>query len=393
MAGHPWHIGSILLLTALLVGAELAGRPDAVVASAGPGSPSTTVDTATAKWAWVVSRKAQGSWTPARKDRGNSSGDANVVTYQGAAGWYIVKFPGVAPDTGETGSVLVSTLGTQPRICASDDWYVVGDQVNVTVRCFTRTGVPADSTFVVNWLTAAGMGGRLAYARNFSPTSNCGTPQERYDSRGGGISNCPVTDDPKLVDAARVRMPGLASKRGSVQVSAIARRNTDPSVISIGVCDLIRFLPARNLTDDVHVQDQEWVDLRCYEPGGQAQIYRRHYVWFMQGLGMKGVSRHNVAYLFAARPKAKTYRPDSRFSYSSAGKTMRITRSGPGSYTVALPGMPPGGSAQVTPYGRQPRSCVIASIERSTAPQRVAVRCFDLVGHRKDTKFTLAYAK
>ncbi|MFO7532140.1 MAG: hypothetical protein R6W93_06730 [Candidatus Limnocylindrales bacterium] len=392
MASRPRHIGSALLIAALLLGTEPIAQPVDVSASTRSAA-SPRPAAATAKWAWVVSRKLSGSWIPARHDRGNSSGDANTVTHQGSPGWYIVALPSAAPGGGETGSVLVSTLGTQPRICAPGGWDLVGGQVNVTVRCFTLSGTPANATFVMNWLTATGTGGRLAYAHNFSPTSNCGSPQQAYASRGGSISNCPITDDAALFDAARLRIPGLASNRGSVQVSAASQRATDPNVVSAGVCDLVRFYPARDLTNDADFADHEWVDLRCYEPDGDTEVYRRHYVWFMEGLGMKGIVRKNVAYLFASKPTASSYAPDRRHRYSSAGTAGRVSRLGTGSYVATLPGMPLGGSAQVTALGKQARHCVVTSIERTALPQRVGVRCFDLSGQRRDTKFTLAYAR
>jgi hypothetical protein len=394
MASHPWHIGSALLIAALLLVTEPSVQP--VEAAASTRSAATPRPAAaTARWGWVASRKLSGSWIPAKHDRGNSGGETNTITHQGSPGWYIVTLPGVAPGSGETGSVLVSPLGKQPRICAPGDWDAIGDQVNVTVRCFTLSGTPANATFVMNWLAASGAGGRLAYARNFSPTSNCGSPQQAYGSRGGSISNCPITDDAALAGGARLRIPGLASNGGTVQVSAIARRATDEpnEPVSAGICDLLRFLPARDVTGDAGFADHEWVDLRCYEPDGDIQIYRRHYVWFMDGLGMKGIVRKNVAYLLASKPAAVSYTPDRRHRYSSAGKAGRVTRLGTGSYVATLPGMPLGGSAQVTALGGQARHCVVTSIERTALPQRVGVRCFDLSGQRRDAKFTLAYAR
>jgi hypothetical protein len=108
---------------------------------------------------------------------------------------------------------------------------------------------------------------------------------------------------------------------------------------------------------------------------------------------MKGIVRKNVAYLLAGKPKATSYVPERRFRYSSAGQAGRLTRLRTGSYVATLPGMPLGGSAQVTALGRQARHCVVTSIERTTLPQRVGVRCFDLAGQARDTKFTLAYAR
>jgi hypothetical protein len=214
MPSRTRHIGSALLIAALLLGAELIVQPVDVAASTRPAATPRPA-AATATWAWVVSHKLNGSWIPARHDCGNSSGEANTITHRGSPGWYIVALPGVAPGSGETRSVLVSTLGRQPRTCAAGGWDVVGDQVNVTVRCFTRLGTPANATFVL------------------------------------------------------------------------------------------------------------------------------------------------IA----------------------------------GSYVATLPGMPLGGSAQVTPLGRQARHCVVSSIERTALSQRVGVRCFDLSGQPRGAKFTLAYAR
>jgi hypothetical protein len=69
-----------------------------------------------------------------------------------------------------------------------------------------------------------------------------------------------------------------------------------------------------------------------------------------------------------------------------------VTRTGTGAYAVRLPGMPKGGSAQVSAFGAKARHCVVASI-RHTAPQIVGVRCFDFSGNLADAKFTLSYAR
>jgi hypothetical protein len=104
-----------------------------------------------------------------------------------------------------------------------------------------------------------------------------------------------------------------------------------------------------------------------------------------------------VAYVFANRPRAASYAPSAAFSYSSDGGTNEVTRLGVGRYVVKLPGMPKGGSAQVSAYlgtGTSAlRHCVVSRIETSALPQRVAVRCFNKAGNLVDAKFTLAYAR
>jgi hypothetical protein len=353
----------------------------AVIALVGPWG-ARSVAAATAKWAWVVVRQSSGDYVPRARDRGNSEGSAVSVTDLAGlfgAGVYGISFDGVGT---AHGIVLVSTLGTGARMCQADSWDITNDDVSVLIVCYDRAGAPSRATFIVNWLAGEGTGGRLAYARNFSPTSNCGKPADIYHSLGGAISVCPLQGS-----QAEIRIEQLGSSRGTAQVSATTRRATSGDVPSAGYCGVIAFYAARNLTRD------EWVDAQCFESDGSPQIYREHDVWFMQGLGMKGVDRTNVAYLLADRQKSSSYVPDHAYAYSSAHKDARVRRQGKGRYLVTLPGMPKGGSAQVTPYGRAQRRCVIASISTRSLPQQVGVRCFDGQGDPRDSAFTLAYAK
>lgn len=361
------RIGLVAGLLASLVGAS-------------PVSGGIPLPEATAAWAWMVVRDAAADVSRA-PDRwsGNSTGATNSVNHI-TTGEYLLTFPGVQA---ASGNVLVSTLGPDPKICVAADWSNAGGSELVDVRCFTRTGSPTNGTFIVNWIAASGVGGRLAYGHNFSPTSNCGTPVEQYVSNGSTISTCPAADG-----VARWKIPGLGSERGTVQISALATRAIDVE-ITAGVCAAVRFSPRDN--------GDEWIDVKCWEPDGESQIYRAHDAWFMQGLGMKGVNRTAVAYVFANRPGAASYTPSAAFSYSSADGTNKVTREGVGRYEVKLPGMPRGGSAQVSAYIGTPttalRHCVVSRIETASLPQRVGVRCFNKAGDLVDTKFTLAYAR
>jgi len=315
---------------------------------------------------------------------GNSAGGSNGISRLGA-GWYRVAFTHVgAPQ----GNVLVSALSSHPRLCLADTWTEAGGaptDETVDVRCYDKTGSPSNTRFIVNWLSATDIGGRLAYANNFSPTDDCGTAAYQFDSFGGSIGICvgPMVQ-------TEVQIPYLGSYRGTAQVSATAHRPIDDlSTTSPGFCTLGSFHKVMNPVSGY----DEYVDSRCYNvPGDSSGIYREYNVWFMQGLGMKGFQGTNVAYLLADRPAADSYTPDTHFSFSSPGGSIHVTRLGSGRYTVLLNGMPKGGSAQVTALGTNPRHCTISSIAY-TKPQKVGVRCFDAAGDPKDTKFTLAYAR
>ena len=363
-------IGGFLVATTLL--GHALGLPP--MARAGAPLPE-----ATAVWAWMVIRDPTADITrsPGRNS-GNSSGGQNQVDHV-STGYYVLAFEGVG---GDPGNVLVSTLGPQPKICSVADWGSAPGGVLIDVRCFTRSGAPADASFVVNWLAASGVGGKLAYGLNFSPTSNCGSPSDQYVSNGGSISTCPGDNG-----VARWVIPGLGSSRGTVQVTPSAHRAIDAD-LTAGICALIDF--QANGAD-------ETLRVKCFETDGSSQIYRGHDAWFMQGLGMKGVDRTNVAYVLANRPREAGYTPGASHSYSSDGGTNTVRRLGTGRYEVKLPKMPLGGSAQVTALigsaTSSSRHCVVSSIEVSALPQRVGVRCFDADGDLRDTAFTLAYAR
>ena len=140
-----------------------------------------------AVWAWVTVRDATGdSLVSGPTDAGSwNSGGAGI--HRVGTGHYQVTFYG-AQDNGSGASVaLVSPMGSTPRTCAAVSWERVTSSEVVEVRCQTLDGTPRDSRFVVHWLAASGIGGRLAYGFNWSPTSDGGGPDEGYNSRGGPI--------------------------------------------------------------------------------------------------------------------------------------------------------------------------------------------------------------
>lgn len=370
------------LVAVLGVTSAASAGPSAVGQSAGIVPNGTTPP----EWAWAVDTVPSADSIPTLGPNygGNSAGATNAISRLGA-GWYRVTLAHVgAPN----GNVLVSALSSHPRFCLPDTWTETGSaptDETVDVRCYDKTGLPSNTRFIVNWLSATDVGGRLGYANNWSPTSGSSAAAYQYDSFGGTISVWPASSG-----NAELHIPYLGSYRGTVQVSATAHLRTDPeTTTSVGFCDLVTF---HSFIGDQSDHD-ELVAAHCFNlPVDTSGIYREHNVWFMQGLGMKGFGGSNVAYLWANRPIAGSYTPDIHYSYSSPSGAINVTRLGIGRYSVLLNGMPKGGSAQVTAFGTEPRHCTISSIAYST-PQKVGVRCFDAAGVAQDSKFTLAYAR
>lgn len=358
---------------------------------AGPAQPASAA--AGAVWAWVTVRVgSRDSLVPHGVDSGSwNAGGAGI--HRVGTGHYQVTFYG-AQDQGSGPDVaLVSPIGSSARTCAVASWERVASSEVVEVKCQTLDGTPRDSQFIVHWLAAAGTGGRLAYALNWSPTSVGATPDEAYNSNGGPIRVQPITG--AGYEAAQLRFGSQGVDGGVALVSATDRdRNlarSFPTSCSLSRLTTVPDPHTSNPNDDTL---DKYADVRCWETDGQANIYHEHVVVFMKGLGLKGVTRHRVAYLWARRPTTRTYRPATADRYSSSRGRITVTRLGTGRYSVTFAGMPRGGGAQVTAVSDGSRRvCTIAGIRTTVSPPRVKVSCFDGSGALKDTRFTLAYTR
>ena len=366
---------SIVIVT-LSIGA-LIGAP---TAQAG-GLPIAT------KWAWIVVRDpvSQRDLAPS-KDSGNSAGMTNHVTHP-ETGVYGVTFDGVG---GSPGTFLVSPLSTTPRVCLVSEWIgTPGGYAQAEVHCYNLAGEPEDATFVVNWLTASGssaISGDFSFGLNYSPTSNCGSPTQYYIS-GGVIETC-VGDN----SVSRWKLEPIGTTQGTAIVNAYAHRSSD-GLITPGICDVVKFYPQPNISPGY---TDEWVDVRCYDLNGTPDIYRENVVWYLKDMGLKGLDLTNVAYLFANKPTTASYSPPASKTFTSGG-SITIKRYGIGQYKVSLPGMPKGGSVQVSAYlgsdTAAARVCVVGTITKDTVPTKVGVNCYKRNGTPADAKFTLAYAR
>ncbi len=343
-----------------------------------------------AVWAWVTVRNATSdSLVSGSPDAGSwNSGGAGI--HRVGTGHYQVTFYG-AQEAGSGASVaLVTPMGSTPRTCAAVSWERVTSSEVVEVRCQTLGGTPKDSRFVVHWLAASGVGGRLAYAFNWSPTSNGGSPDEVYDSRGGPIEVHPDNQ------TAQLRFGDQGVDGG---IAIVAATDGDRSVsgsfpTSCSLARLTTVLNQHTIPDPGDDTLDKYADVKCWEIDGSANIYHQHVVVFMKGLGLKGVVRSRVAYVWARKPSTRSYTPSSLDRYSSSGGAIRVRRLGTGRYEVSFAGMPKGGGAQVTAVSSaERRVCTIAGITSTSTPPRVRVSCFDGSGAPRDTRFTLAYTR
>jgi hypothetical protein len=357
-------------LTAALVSATvllIAGTGGATARSVTPAGVSAS------QWGWVVARQpSTAHYIPAVKDRGNSTGGINNITRY-STGNYGIFMPGL----GDSGGIAhVTPLGHAPHLCVVTEWG--GSPIEgISVQCLERSGDPVDSKFVVNFLRVlggdGGTSGRLGYlwANDASATDYIPDPNYSYNSSGsvntihrGGTGSYWVT------------MPNLSTvSHGDVQVSTYGQT---------AACRVDEWEP---VSGDLQAH------VLCRSISGFV-VDSRFTITFMKGLALKGYLGTRTYYLWANQPTTASYQPDPNFVFSSVGAAPpTIHRSATGKYVATLPGMPSGGSVQVTSYGAGKGRCIADSILVTGPTQKVGVHCYDVAGDLKDTRFTLAYAR
>jgi hypothetical protein len=353
--------------------ATLAGDPGSAGASSVRGGA-----VASDIWGYGVVREGSLSYTLAGKDGKNSAGTINSVE-RFSTGKYAVYLPSLDVGALNAGTALVTTLSTNAKhLCVVDDWgWHSPDPAEIDVACYNRSGVATDGTFSASLIDAQSLTGKAAYVWANDPTNpTTYVPDVSYQYNSTGATN---TITRLSMGRYAVRLPGLATSRGNVQVAAkhVASSNV-PAVCRVlswgpSTTDLVVTVQCRNLST--------------------AKADADFALFFSQGQGLKGSGHVPVAYLEANQPTTASYTPDPLRRFSSAGLAPHVTRSGVGRYLVTLPGMPRGGAAQVTPYGTGASFCVLSSIRKVGTPQQVGVHCFKTNGDPVDSEFGLSYQR
>jgi hypothetical protein len=273
------------------------------------------------------------------------------------------------------GIAHVSTFGVANRVCVSTGYAPVGSDIQVSVECRGPGGAPANGTFTVSYLAESGGAAPLAYlwASHPGPNPYVANATRSYNVTGGA-------NQVRIMGVGwyRVRLPGLASSDGDMQVTPEVPTGS-PRFCEVGAwgpsgADLVG-------------------EIRCYQPNGVPANARFTLSWNKQ-VGLKGDGGVNVAYALADQPaNPGPYAPAVTTRYNSAGGGVSVARTAAGQYTVGLPGMPLGGSAIVTPYGAAANRCFVRAITKPALPQRVGVSCVNGAGNPADTRFMVSYLR
>jgi hypothetical protein len=196
----------------------------------------------------LADRPTTASYTPTERYASSPGGAVGVT--RGGIGTYSVGFPGLLAGSADRGHVQVTSRGTGGEYCKVATWNPgSGGLLTAEVRCFSATGIPADSHFSVLALSAAQNAGHLGYTFANQPAAESYAPLPQLTSSPAGTT---ITRSGR--GAYAVRFAGLGGSRGgTVQVTAAGAGAEWCKVLGWGAGG-----------------DQLSANVRCYDAGGQA---------------------------------------------------------------------------------------------------------------------------
>jgi hypothetical protein len=349
-----------LVATSTLLGVTLAGAASPALAGDPP------------EWGYAVVRNAssEAGYQLAAKDRGNAAG-GSVTAQRIGPGRTLVIFEDLLF---AGGTAQVTPLTTKPRLCSLIGWEPEDGDLQVTVQCATKSGAPADTRFSLNVLALYMYGGEAAYLWADQPASAGYVPDPTYQHNT--VSNTDAAVARMSEGTWAVGMLDLVNPGGNVQISNYG--------FGAEACKAVSWTPSGSEGLDTRVT--------CRTPDGDLDDTR----WTMlytREMSMLGPGNGKAAYLWANKPKAGSYTPKASHRWSSEGGTPTVVRTAKGRYRVTLPGMPLGGSVQVTATGTSGSRCHVSAIRTTGLPQRIGVRCFTATGAPADSRFSLSFAR
>jgi hypothetical protein len=339
---------------------------------AAPAQGVLAVNGTASQWGWVTAREPKtASYTPDASDRGNSSGGVNTVR-RTSKGNYVIHMPGLAATGTARGMAHATAMSSARRVCVVDEWFAVGAEEVVHVRCYALNGSDGDSRFTVNFLQARGVSGRIAYAwanQPSAPGSYTPNGSYQYDSKGGSI-----TVNHTGTGRYRVTLPHLGTSVGAVLVAAV------------GAPAICRFSAVATSGPD------KAVTVVCRDLAG-ALANAQFTITYVSGTGLKGPGAKRQAYVFAKRPTTASYEPAAVDRYSTSGLVPNVQRTGTGKYVVTFPGQKDGGSAHATAVSGGAARCVINYIRNTSAPAQIGIGCYVGDGVGVDVPFTMVWGR
>lgn len=282
------------LACAILPGPAMAkSAPGSATGSAGPSSAA-----ATERFAYLradsLDWESPDPYTPNPEFSRNTTGGINTVSRL-SLGRYVVHLPNLGGGDGIAHVTAIAPIASPDVTCQVASWGPDGTDLDLGVRCFNQTGAPADVEFTASF-TSRPTAKRIAYLWADKPRQKSYTPSRDHQWNSTGRTN---TAERRGPGAYRVRLPGLGTTRGHVQVTAFG---ATPARCKVGA-----WSPSGKT---------QVVDVRCFGVTGRP-LDSAYTLTYVDGHGLLGSDP--AAYARDTEPRFVEHLPHPRYRYNSSG--------------------------------------------------------------------------
>jgi hypothetical protein len=308
----------------------------------------------------------------------NSAGGTNHVTWLDT-GYYRVDVPGIGSVTGGDVQVTAYDWGGNLR-CKVWGWGSAGSTLQVYVSCYTPSGAPINTGFMMNYLRRAdtpGAEGAYLWAYDATSASYTASSEYQWNSTGGDIT---VTHTPGT-GTYYVSPAGQDLGGGTVEVTAYGGSNSYCKVGSWG---------------------GDSIAVLCFDGSTGNPVESQFDLVFSTK------SPNNIpsfTYAWAEQPTTRTYNPDPAYEHGEIGcgcpgnvpePNATITRTGVGQYAITFPGMASivqnPSNVKLTGYGWGSDTCEINEWFQGRDDGYANIQCFAADGTPVDADFTITYS-
>jgi hypothetical protein len=316
-----------------------------------------------------------GPYSPSDTNQFNSSGGSITIT-RDSAGWYNVRFLGLARATGPSGgrdNVQVTAFGSPAGVfCKLRGWTNDGADRLVPVHCHRADGTATDSRFTI----------LLAGARAFDLTTPLGfvvLPPQPAPSAALDTSQMAFNSVSGQIDFGRggvgsysIAFPGISQPTGPVTILT--------STLSIGTehCQTVAY--------DLN---KGGLAAACANTEGLAADARPDILWLSRGR-----AGHRYGYATTHSISAQIPPVDPLFTLNSSGGAVTMRRLAVGQWTATFAGLgrPAGGRevVLVSTFTGLDHLCTIVSWATAGSDLTATVQCFTAAGSPVDGQFSVA---
>jgi hypothetical protein len=346
-----------------------------------PAGANVVDDTTAYVWA---NQPTASSYTPAAAYSYNNLAGTNTITRL-AQGEWMVDLGSLGTAAATSGTVDVTPYGATPADCSVVGWGPSGSDAIVYVDCYTLSGAPLDTYFTLDFtsLNEPLFAFNESYAWADQPSTFQYTPDTTYN-----YSDLPLAS---YVHASHLGTGEYLLSVDETNATTVGTFKVTPYGAGGGTCNLVSFNNSGGTFTSV--------EMTCFNAAGAPADRQFTETWTTGSLD--GTS-YQYGYALANRPTTAHYTPILSYQKTSVAKgtgKVTITRTGTGTYQVAMSRLPRnGGNVQVTALGNftSTNHCQVVNWgpEFSTgAGQLVNVDCFDNTGAPADSDFTVQWER